>query len=178
MSVAMFVRHGLTVREYGARTILWPDDIQESGSFIISPRKMQYAVVGTGNGPSLTVANYHGMWRSTGKRDTPERIEEMKTLAAEMKTLGRPLVLMGDFNLDPDTRAIAGLMRSAKLRTYMPAIEGGTRTPLFRHWGDSAYSSFADFAFWTKDLVDTQLTILADVASDHAPLLVHLEETT
>jgi endonuclease/exonuclease/phosphatase family metal-dependent hydrolase len=164
----------VNVREYGTHTVLWPADVHELGSAIISPRKLQYVRVGFENGPALTVVNYHGMWRDTGKLDTPERIIEMQTLAGFVRKFGGPLVLCGDFNLEPNTRALSSLARIAKLTPLVGVGHEGTRTPLYRHHHDPNYSKHADNIYLSHDIKSYEFGVMQDVVSDHAALRLTL----
>jgi len=181
MSVAMFVRHDVPLHEIGSQLVHMPDDVHETGSAIISPRRLMYVRVGSDRYHPLTVVNYHGMWRDGAKKDTPERIGEMLRLADIVRSLGEPLVLAGDLNLDPDTEAIARLTRDANLHNLVqPAPDHptgtvhGTRTPLYRHWHDPRYTKNADYMFVSTGLQQWSFGPMMDVASDHAALKLEL----
>jgi endonuclease/exonuclease/phosphatase family metal-dependent hydrolase len=172
MSVATFVRHNVSLAHVGTHVVHRPHDVHEVGSAVISPRKLQYVRIDVPGWPSLTVVNYHGMWRDTGKRDSPERIVEMRSLSGFLRSVKGALVLCGDLNLDPDTQAIALLTRQVRLQSLIDTkTVPGTRTPLYRHTGDSRYSSFADYIF-LRDVTEDAFTVMPDVVSDHAALYV------
>jgi endonuclease/exonuclease/phosphatase family metal-dependent hydrolase len=79
-------------------------------------------------------------------------------------------VLVGDFNANPDTRAIVALepMLQNPLRTLgLPS----TRSMLYKGWDTSPY---ADYAFVSKDIIVKKFEVLQEVVSDHLALSLDL----
>jgi endonuclease/exonuclease/phosphatase (EEP) superfamily protein YafD len=174
MTVATFVRRTVPLADVVMRQVYRPADVHERGSAIISPRKLISVRIGPPELPPLTVVNYHGMWRSTGKRDSPERTEEMRSLIGILQAFDGPLVLAGDLNLDPDTDAILMLSEEASLKSLIDTrTVAGTRTPLYRHKKNSAVMSpYADYLF-VRDVSGFSFGVMDDVVSDHTPLMLN-----
>jgi len=168
-SLAMFVRKTVPVREVGDAVIFDAPE-KEVGNFIHSPRKIQYAMIETENGP-CTVANYHGIFTGGSKKDTPERIQQSESIAAYLgKSKGRKL-LCGDFNLLPDTESFGILKNGMRDLVTEHGVEK-TRTPLYRHYHDASEPNFADYILVTPDVVVSGFGVLPDIVSDHSPLFV------
>lgn len=74
--------------------------------FPFIPRNLQHVLADV-EGTPLHVLNTQGIWGEEGF-DTPRRIEMGKIIANEAAQVGAhvPLVLAGDFNVDPDTQTM------------------------------------------------------------------------
>ncbi len=113
------------------------------------------------------IANFHGIWKKgRGKEDTPERLEQSMILSALLSG-DAPAVLIGDFNLWPDTESVKMLERSGFRNLVREYGVTSTRTELF----PKEFVPFADYAF-TKNVAIADFQVLPDVVSDHNPLLV------
>lgn len=171
MSLALFVRHGVRLRTLADFVVYRPTKPQETGSAVIAPRKLQYAVIEL-NGRDVTVANFHGLWVNGPKTDTPERIDQAKLVRAFLDGVAGPKVLCGDFNLLPGTSSLA-IMKAGMRDLVQESGAKGTRTPLYRHYEDPAEPNFADYVLASGfDVRD--FAVLPDAVSDHAPLFVEL----
>jgi endonuclease/exonuclease/phosphatase family metal-dependent hydrolase len=168
MSSAMFVSHRINflygIDDVGIHT---PERPIETGSAVISARRMQHATVWLNNRP-VQIANCHGLWQPGPKSDTPERLLQSHKIRA---ALDPTVVLCGDFNLLPETESLRIL--SENMRDLVK--ENGvtcTRTPHYRHFDNPAEPNFADYVFTSPDLEVHEFAVLPDLASDHAPLRV------
>jgi endonuclease/exonuclease/phosphatase family metal-dependent hydrolase len=119
-----------------------------------------------------TIINFHGLWeKGKGKNDSPDRIEQSQNIINFLYTKkDRKIILVGDFNLNPDTKSIA-LFEDFGLRNlineyYIPS----TRTQLY-----TKDSSFADYAFTSPEIKIKKFKVLPDVVSDHTPLYLEIE---
>lgn len=113
------------------------------------------------------VANFHGVWKKGRKKDdTPERLEQSMILSALLSG-DAPAVLIGDFNLWPDTESVRMLERSGFRNLVREYGVTSTRTELF----ESDQPPFADYAF-TKNVEIADFKVLPDVVSDHNPIFV------
>jgi len=168
MSLAVFVRRGLTVRTVGDLIVHKYLKPQETGSAVFTHRKLQYVVMECG-GRDLMIVNFHGLWNAGPKTDTPDRIVQSRRLAEFLGNFAGPKVLCGDFNLLPDTESLRIVERGMRnlVREYrVPS----TRTPLYRHYDDPAEPNFADYALVSPDVAVDRFEVLPDLVSDHAPL--------
>lgn len=78
-----------------------------------------------------------------------------------------PAVLIGDFNLWPDTESVKMLERAGFRNLVREYGVTSTRTELF----PKEFVPFADYAF-TKNVEIADFKVLPDVVSDHNPLFV------
>lgn len=170
MSLAVFVRGSLTVASFEDYVVHVPPVPMDDGHVVLSSRRIQKAWIRRGEG-SLLVANYHGLWVNGPKDDTPERLDQSRSLVEAMNRHDGPKVLCGDFNLLPATESVRILETEAGLRNLV--VERGiasTRTPLYRHYGNPDEPNFADYVFASPDLAVKRFEVLPDVVSDHSPL--------
>lgn len=115
----------------------------------------------------LRIANIHGLWKKgRGKEDSPERLEQSMILTGVLSG-DAPAVLVGDFNLWPDTESVRMIERAGFRNLIREYGITSTRTELF----PKEFVPFADYAF-TKGVEITDFQVLPDVVSDHNPLLV------
>jgi endonuclease/exonuclease/phosphatase family metal-dependent hydrolase/thiol-disulfide isomerase/thioredoxin len=127
-----------------------------------------------GVGDGVLVANFHGLWHPRGKTDIPERLEISHAVRCAVAHHTGPLVICGDFNLLPETKALAVLAQGLS----NPLVECGitcTRTHLYRSFTDPSASLYADYILLSPELRVTMFEVLDDVVSDHAALKCELD---
>jgi endonuclease/exonuclease/phosphatase family metal-dependent hydrolase len=132
-------------------------------------RNIQY-VQFTKNDQDYTVINFHGLWNGVGKTDTPERLNQSRNIREfiETRAKGR-VVLVGDFNLEPDTESIDILEKGMRnlIKEY-----GITSTRSHYHkWPNR----LADYAIVSQDLQVVRFEVLQVTASDHLPLILEFD---
>jgi len=170
MSLAVFVRKTLPVAAVEDFIVHVPPKPMDDGKIVLSSRKLQTVRVQR-EGGDLLIANFHGLWVNGPKTDTPERLDQSRSVAAALKRHAGPKVLCGDFNLLPFTDSVRLLEDEADLRNLV--IESGmpsTRTPLYRHYDNPAEPNFADYILSSPELRVERFEVLPDLVSDHAPL--------
>jgi endonuclease/exonuclease/phosphatase family metal-dependent hydrolase len=167
--IALFVRIGLEVVEEGAVSIYenlnWKNDSSDRGNH---SRILQYIKIQTPDGP-LLVVHVHGLWKlGAGKADLPERIEQSKRIAQFLSKYNEKKVLIGDFNLDPDTESLAIVEQGMRnlIKEYKIT---STRTRFYEKEG-----KFADYALVTPDVAVKDFKVLPDEVSDHAALYLEI----
>jgi endonuclease/exonuclease/phosphatase family metal-dependent hydrolase len=172
MSLALFVRHGVRVRAIADFIVHRPEVPQETGSIVRSARKLQHVTVAL-NGRDVTIANFHGMFVNGPKTDLPERLAQSRHIRAWLDGIMGPKMIIGDFNLLPDTQSLAileqGMRNLNKEAGTLP-----TRTRLYRHFDNPAEPNFADYALVSPDIDVRAFAVLPDAVSDHAPLFVEI----
>lgn len=171
-SLAIFVKETLTVEEVGDIIIYEPDDPIEHGSHVISSRKLQHVTLKTPKG-ALTIFNYHGLWTGGSKKDTPERLEQSRRIREKISEAQGSMILAGDFNLLPDTKSMEILC--AGLRNLITEFHiTSTRNELYRHYHNTDEENYADYVLISPDINVKNFTVLEDLVSDHAALLLEI----
>jgi endonuclease/exonuclease/phosphatase family metal-dependent hydrolase len=172
MSVAMLIRHGAFFSGVGDIRIYDPANPLEEGSAVIAPRKLQYARIFDGAVPFILV-NYHGLWIPENKHDSPERISQSLRIQQFLDEWPCPVVLCGDFNLEPQTKAMAILEKGMRNLIKEHSIQS-TRTPLYRGYNDPGESQFADYILVSPGVKVNGFRVMSNsypnLCSDHAPL--------
>lgn len=151
-------------REY--QRIVRPKDEKDFSHY---PKNLQHVVIDVG-GKGLHVCNMHGVWGLDGG-DTPERLRMSKIIVDEVKH-EKPLVLMGDFNVKPDTQTIT------EIEKQLINVFKGELVSSFnmRHKKNPGYATaVVDMFFMSKDLRVVSKSVPEDDVSDHKPLLVTIE---
>ncbi len=132
-------------------------------------RKMQWVHIKHGR-KDVMIMNVHGHWSAEGKSDNANRIEQSKILVDFIKNSGPvPKILVGDFNLLPDSESIKmieGHFTNLITKYNIPT----TRTELYK--GDDKH---ADYAFVSEEVLVEGFEALPDVVSDHTPLALQFD---
>lgn len=159
--IAVFVRKDIPVAREDSICVLQTEEMAEP----FFPRPLQHIELS-----GLNIYNFHGVPKSD-KLDTPEReIQTARVLERMAKDSG-PKILVGDFNLRPETDAIRRFEQT--MRNLV--IAGGFSTTRSDLYGTKALQPYADYAFVTPDVAVKEFTVLDDVVSDHLPLLLEIE---
>jgi endonuclease/exonuclease/phosphatase family metal-dependent hydrolase len=162
----MFVRKGIDVKGVGEIWVYKEPGYIPEGDIGFHPRNLQYAHI-TYKESEYIVCNFHGFWNGKGKTDCDERIEQSERIAAFLEPYSEKTVIIGDFNLLPDTESIAILERAGYRNLVSEYGVTSTRTSLY-----SKSEKFADYAFVGSGITVKDFKILPDEVSDHAPLLL------
>jgi hypothetical protein len=134
---------------------------------------LQTVCVPLGPRHQVLVANFHGLWHPIGKIDIPERLEISRAVRSALAHHPGPLVICGDFNLLPSTKALAILSEGLS----NPLVQRGitsTRTRLYRSFADPSASHYADYVLLSPQLNVTKFEVLGDLVSDHAAVKCEL----
>ena len=161
--IAVFVKNNIDVLDEGEITI--HDNPSYHGRGPTHSRNLQWLKLKIDK-QIYHLMNVHGLWNGMGKTDTPERILQAQRIRSFMDTLPAPKIICGDFNLRPDTKSLMMLEQGMKnlIKIFKVA---STRT--------SAYTKnekFADYILTSPDIIINKFSVLNDVVSDHAPLLL------
>ena len=112
----------------------------------------------------IDIMNLHGAWQPKSKKqDTPERLLQSKIIKKLTQWREAKTVLIGDFNLMPDTKSVKMLEKKYKNLITKFGIPC-TRTAVY----DDVSLPFADYVFIGKnlELIDFSVS-LEPVFSDH-----------
>ncbi|MBP6857683.1 MAG: endonuclease/exonuclease/phosphatase family protein [Candidatus Pacebacteria bacterium] len=128
-------------------------------------RKMQWVHIKKDR-KDVIIMNVHGHWDAVDKKiDTPNRIEQSQAIIDFIvKTGSIPKILVGDFNLLPETESIK-MIEQNFINLITKYNIPSTRTELYK--GDLKH---ADYAFVSNEILVEKFEALPDVVSDHVPL--------
>ena len=127
-------------------------------------RNIQYATIETPEG-LRTVVNFHGLWNGGGKFDSEDRLLQSDNIIAFLKELKNPYVLIGDFNLLPETESLKKFEQIG-LRNLIAKY--GITSTRSRHY--TKEHRFADYCFVSEGIAVTDFQVFQDEVSDHLPL--------
>lgn len=137
--------------------------------FTHTPRNFQQAVLKIDN-TEINVFNTQGIWGFDGN-DTDRRMQMGKTIVNEIKDK-KNVILTGDFNMNPDTKAIAGIEQ------YLKNVFKNELVTTFnmKHKEKLGYAeAIADMIFTSKNIKIIEHYCAQDDISDHLPLVCVLE---
>jgi endonuclease/exonuclease/phosphatase family metal-dependent hydrolase len=122
-------------------------------------------------GGSLLIANYHGIARPGTKLDSDERLEQSRAIRRVLDAHDGPVVLVGDFNLLPETESVRLLERGLRNLVIEHAIPS-TRSRLNPYFGTPQEQPHADYMFVSPDLCVADFQVPDVQVSDHLPLIL------
>ena len=135
----------------------------------IQNKNFQYITIGH-QWEQLSIVNIHWLRTGTGKDDTDGRIEQFTTIKNFISNLHGKVVVIGDFNLNPDTQSLAILQLWMRNLISEYNIES-TRSKLYRQYGQM---HFADYAIISPEIAVKNFTVPYSEASDHLPLILEI----
>jgi hypothetical protein len=122
---------------------------------------------------TLLIANYHGIARPGTKLDSDERLEQSRAIRRVLDAHDGPAVLVGDFNLLPDTESVRLLERGLRNLVIERAIPT-TRSRLNRYFGTPQEQPHANYAFISPELQVAGFAVPDVEVSDHLPMILDL----
>lgn len=121
------------------------------------------------------IFNLHGAPFPEDKLDTSKRIEQSKKILDIMDSKNGTKILVGDFNLLPETESI----KMIENKGYKNLIEkfniDRTRSFLGPYWKGSAFQKFADYAFVSVEVKIKSFKVPHIEISDHLPLILEFD---
>lgn len=131
------------------------------------PRNFQY-ISFVYQKKEYTIGNLHGIWRKGGKDDSPSRISQSDQINDFFNKMNSGKILVGDFNLNPDTESIKILEKNMTnlIKQYnIPT----TRNKFYPGW-----EKFADYTFVSNiEVLNFQVPNIE--ISDHLPMILEFE---
>ncbi len=113
----------------------------------------------------FTVANIHGFWTPSDKKDTPERIHQSEKINKIFSERNGQKKICGDRNLDPDTESIKILDK-----VFRDLIKENNIKSTRSNYTPQHMTKFADYMFVSGGIQVRDFKVLDDVVSDHLPL--------
>jgi len=142
-----------------------------NGHFGEHPRNVHALKLKSGESNSITVLNFHGMWKKGyGKEDCPERILQSNRVKEVLVRYSDPKVLIGDFNLLPDTQSL-GIIKEGMRDLITEFGIKSTRSDLYT----KQHIPFADYALLSPEIKVVSFEVPRVNASDHLPLILEIE---
>lgn len=119
----------------------------------------------------LRLLNYHGIWSKDkmGTQKTLEACKKIKQLALEVEY---PAIIVGDFNLFPNTPSIA--LFKPELTSLVDQYNIKTTRPTSNELNDKP-RNVVDYIFVTKDIKVNDFKVLNSDVSDHLPLILDFD---
>lgn len=168
--LAIFVKKGINILSHHHDYVFGDTNKFLSDDAKTHRRIVQTVCISRNNNP-LAISNFHGLWNGKGKTDTPERIEQSRKVKQHINSFNHSVVLVGDFNLLPDTESLAIVADGMKNLIKDYGITS-TRSKLYTKHEKPVL--FADYIFTTSDIEIKDFKVLQDVVSDHLPLCVEV----
>lgn len=174
--LACFVKKNISVLDHGEVLIYkspkFPDP--ENGD-ADHDRKMQWLLLDD-NGQHYLIMNVHGHWINGSKLDSPERLEQSKSILEfirEFRDEGEAekeliKVLAGDLNLLPETESVKMLDAMMTNLILQNGIES-TRTVMY-----DGKEKICDYVFVSKNAIVDTFEILPEEVSSHVAMKVVL----
>jgi len=169
VGLASFIRSNIEVSRVESAQILTAEDLsnlKHPSGYSYYPRLVQSIYLEN----SLIIHNFHGL-PGTSKVDTPERELQSAHLLEHVNKNKEQQVIVGDFNLNIHTQAIARL--DEKFRNLIK--ESKYLTTRNHNYKSFKEMPFADYAFVSKNLKIKDFQVLADEVSDHLALFLEIE---
>lgn len=162
--IAIFLKKGMEIIATGEVMLYANPSFDPTDENSDHTRKMQWMHIKRDR-KDVIVMNVHGHWNAQGKIDTTHHIEQSKAIVDFIATTGTiPKILVGDFNLLPETESIKMLEQNFTNLISKYNIPT-TRTALYK--GDDKH---ADYVFVSPEILVEEFQALPDVVSDHVPL--------
>lgn len=146
--------------------------VAPGGDWSNHPCNMQSATI-TVDGSELNIFNIHGVWGFDGA-DSPDRLLMSKVIVENIKNSPHTL-LMGDFNVQPNTKTIENIERhmtnlfKGELKTsFNLAHKDLEKSPGYA-------TAVVDMIFTSPDLKVSKKYVPEGDVSDHIPLICEIE---
>jgi exonuclease III len=124
-------------------------------------------------GGILTILNFHGIGLPGHKLDIPTRLEQSKRILEFIAKEQGEIVLIGDFNLLPETESIKMIDRSGLRNLISEYGITMTRSKINPYYGTPDQQNFADYAFVSGGITIEKFELPQEcVASDHLPMIL------
>lgn len=131
-------------------------------------RNFQHVVTQTHEGNLLNLVNYHGYRDRDSKKGNALTQRHCARLADYIGALKGPVILMGDFNLAPDAPSLDPLYA---ILNNVGHARGVSTTRNFLARSQDA----VDMIWVSQDIHVRDFTVLPDIVSDHAALMLRFD---
>lgn len=167
--IAIFLKKGMEIIASGEVMLYENPSFDPSDELNDHNRKMQWVHIKKDR-KDVIVMNVHGHWDPSGKEDTLNRLDQSKLINKFIESTGVvPKILVGDFNLLPETESIKMIEKNFTNLITKYNIPT-TRTALYT--GDDKHT---DYVFVSPEVLVEKFEALPDVVSDHVPLALSFD---
>lgn len=164
--LAIFIKPNIKPHAVGDIFVHRYLDAMESDDGKTIGRNIQYLQF-TNEGQDYTIINFHGLWNGGGKGDSEDRLNQSRNIRKFIDGLEtQHVILIGDYNLEPDTESIAILAKGMRNLITEYGITS-TRSHYY-----SKPVKFADYAIVSPEVKIEKFAVLQYPVSDHLPLLL------
>lgn len=129
------------------------------------PRNIQHVQISY-KGSVLTIVNFHGLWNTNGKTDSPERIAQSQKVKEFLDSIEGHKILCGDFNLRPDTQSFAILEEGMRNLIKEFGVES-TRSAIYKK-----PQKLADYILISPNIDIKHFEVIQNEVSDHLPVIL------
>lgn len=137
------------------------------------PRAMQLVKLKINNS-IVQIINIHGTY-SKSKADNKRTLNQCKYLLSAAKRENLPTIIVGDFNLYPNSKSIAIL--NAKFTNLITEFKIKSTRPDFND-GDDKKTGVVDYIFVNEKIKVNDFKVLQTKISDHLPLILNFDIIT
>ncbi|MBU1000227.1 endonuclease/exonuclease/phosphatase family protein [Patescibacteria group bacterium] len=134
------------------------------------PSPLQYLCFSS-NGENYHIFNFHGTPMPGDKQDTRKRLSEARKVKKIINSKIGHKILMGDFNLLPNTRSIKILENGMKNLIKEFNIQR-TRSKSSLFFGKSNFQKFADYTLVSEGIKVKNFEVAKVEISDHLPMIL------
>ncbi len=168
--IASFLNQTISVIEKGEILVAKGDwDGAESDDDKDHHRKIQWIEMKI-QGKMVLIVNAHLTHRPAGKQDSEKRLKQSKIIIDFLAMFDCPKILVGDFNLLPDTESVQMIERSGMRNLVKEYGVTSTRTELY-----TKPLRFADYVFISPGIKVNTFEVLPDIVADHSPLMLDFD---
>ena len=165
----MFVRKPFAIKDSGQIYIFGNANTEINTDFKNEPKIMQFVLLEKA-GKQLLVGNIHGCWFPGEKLDTVERLEQSRVIVDFIKKYNCPKVVVGDLNLELETKSIKILEKELRNLIKEYSITNTRNEISWERYHNR--QSYADYAFVSSDINVKNFEVPYSLVSDHLPMLL------
>lgn len=169
--LAIFIKDTIEVLEHRIFPILNTEYSREINDNINFPVNLQKVIIKVGN-KLYSIYNIHGVPGPGSKLDTEQRIKQSMIVRDLLRLDNNEKILVGDFNLLPETRSVKMLEESLDNLISRFGISK-TRSKLSPWFGKPDFQGFADFSFVSKGIEVISFEVPDLEISDHLPMILY-----
>ncbi len=168
---AIWVKKSITINNYN-NYIIGKDQSKESLKKDFSNLNTPLQFINfTTDQKQYSIFVFHGTPYPADKLDSPRHLLESLKVKEIMDKQKGAKILVGDFNLLPETESIK--VFETNMRNLIKEFNIGiTRSNLSPFYGKSDFQKFADYTFVTKDIDVKSFEVPQVEISDHLPMIL------